>query len=145
MSRDLHLHDPAVITLAIPCLPDLDLSANRRRSRHYMEQARDTKAERLAAGVELKIAMREYSPTWWGDLLSLGMPLALSWTLYWPKGVRARDADGCADLLKPWIDAMKDLGWIKNDSPRYVPTVSYTSVPSSPKGPSMTLRIERMT
>lgn len=109
-----------------------------------MAQARDTKAERLSAGLVLQEAGRDYSDTFFRDLLSLGSPLVLHWTLYWPKGQRARDADGCADLIKPWIDAMKDLAWIPNDSPRYVRTVSYTSIPSSPLGPSMTLRIERV-
>lgn len=126
------------IVLHIPCLPDLDLSANRRRSRHYMEQARDTAIERERAEVMLMEAKYETGEPW--DFLP--WPIVLSWSLYFPKGTRARDVDGCADLLKPWIDAMKDLGWIPNDSPRYVRTVSYTSVPSSDKGPSMELRIE---
>ena len=112
------------ITLTIPCLPDLDLSANRRRSRHYYAQARDTATERERAAVMLQNA----KAFMWD---SLPGQVALHWTLYWPRDTRARDADGCADLLKPWIDAIKDLGWITNDSPRYVPTESYTSFPSS--------------
>jgi len=139
------LLEPASILLHIPCLPDLDLSANRRRSRHYMAQAQDTATERIRAQAMLREAGRELSCH-----LGLGhedatgrLPgrVALHWTLHWPKGTRARDADGCADLLKPWIDAMKDLGWIQNDSPRHVPTVCYTSVPSSGEGPGMTLEI----
>ena len=122
------------LMLDIPCLPNPDLSANGRRSRHFMEQAEDIKTERLAAALILKAAKPD---------IILGPPLGLHWTLYWPKGTRARDADACADMIKPWIDAMKDIGWLPNDSPRYVRTVSYTSVPSSPKGPSMTLTIEQ--
>ena len=133
------------IVLNIPCLPNLDLSANRRRSRHFMEQAEDTKVERLAAGLLLAQARRNINPTYDAGPRSIATPVALYWTLYWPKGTRARDADGCADLCKPWIDAMKDLGWLPNDSPRYVRRVSYESVPSSKLGPSMTLRIEELT
>ena len=129
------------ITLNIPCLPDLDLSANRRRSRHFMEQAKDTKAERLSAGLVLAQARRDINPTYDAGPRYLVTPVILSWTLFFPKGIRARDADGCADLLKPWQDALVDLGWLKNDSPRYVRRVSYESVPSSAKGPSMKLRI----
>ncbi|MDP3703222.1 MAG: hypothetical protein Q8R78_02415 [Candidatus Omnitrophota bacterium] len=141
--------DPVSITLHIPCLPDLDLSANRRRSRHYYAQARDTATERERAAVMLREGGMGLSkalgfPSTDLEITgSLPWPAALHWTLYWPKGVRARDADGCADLLKPWLDAMKDLGWIRNDSPKYVRTVSYTSVPSSPAGPSMELVIEQ--
>lgn len=132
------------ITLLIPCLPDLNLSANRRRVRHFMQQAKDTKAERLSAALTLQEAGRNYGDTFFGDLLAMDHPLALHWNLYWAKGTRARDADGCADLLKSWIDAMRDLGWIPNDSPRYMRTVSYTSMVSSALGPSMKLRIERV-
>ena len=139
------------IILTIPCLPDLDLSANRRRSRHFMRQARDTANERTQAGLILITAAREARVDALPRFNELGMridgwppttPIVLHWTLYWPRGIRSRDADGCADLLKPWQDAMVDLRWIKNDSPRYVGRVSYESVPSSLKGPSMTLRIE---
>lgn len=132
------------ITLLIRCLPDLDLSANRRRVRHFMQQARDTKAERLSAALTLQEASRSYGGTFFGDFQAMGHPLALHWTLYWAKGTRARDADGCAGLTKSWIDAMKDLGWIPNDSPRYVRTVSYSSIPGTSLGPSMKLRIERV-
>ena len=140
------------IILTVPDLPDLDLSANRRRTRHFMQQSTDTAKERLRAGLLLKEAKRV---AWMDNNLhrakslypksdweTLPVPVALHWTLHWPTGIRARDADGCADLLKPYQDAMVDLGWIKNDSPRYVRRVSYESVPSSLKGPSMTLRIE---
>ena len=134
------------ITLSIPCLPDLDLSANRRRSRVWQAQWRDTVKERLDAGLVLASARRAL----WDQgvesltVIPLTPPITLAWTLYWPKGTRARDADGCADLLKAWQDAMVDLGWLKNDSPRYVRRVSYESVPSSAKGPSMGLRIESL-
>ena len=130
------------ITLSIPCLPDLDLSANRRRSRVWQAQWQDTKKERFDAGLCLAQARRDINPTYDAGPRYITTPVALHWTLYWPKGMRARDADGCADLLKPWQDAMVDLGWLKNDSPRYVRRVSYESVPSSEKGPSMELRIE---
>ena len=123
--------------LWIPVLPDLDLSANRRRSRHYMAQARDTATERERAMAELAIAMSHVK-----QVTPITGPVSLWWTLHWPKGTRARDADGCADLLKAWIDAMKDLGWIANDSPRYVRWVAYEPVPSSPRGPGMELVIE---
>ena len=129
------------IVLNIPCLPDLDLSPNRRRSRHFMQQAQDTKAERLNAGLLLAQARRNINPAYDAGPRTLATPVALAWTLCWPKGTRARDADGCADLCKPWIDAMKDLGWLPNDSPRYVRQVSYESIASSPKGPSMQLVI----
>ena len=134
------------ITLSIPCLPDLDLSANRRRSRAWQAQWQDTKKERLDAGLvlhaakpQVNVAVDEVNRFW--RVLKCNGPVSLHWTLYWPKGMRARDADGCADLLKPWQDAMIDLGWLKNDSPRYVRRVSYESVPRSPLGPSMMLRI----
>ena len=134
------------VILTIPCLPDADLSANRRRSRVWQAQARDTKKERLDAGMvlasvkpDVNVAVDEADRFW--RVLRNG-PVSLHWILYWPKGMRARDADGCADLLKPWQDAMVDLGWLRNDSPRYVRRVSYESVPSSAKGPSMELRIE---
>lgn len=140
------------ITLHIPCLPDLDLSANRRRSRHYMAQASDTRMERERALVELKAA---WFPAVRGAPVEVPfrVPVSLHWTLYWPKGTRrtmedeagwtsrARNAGSLAAMLKPWTDAMKDLGWIVNDSPKYVPTVSYTSVPGSLRGPSMRLVI----
>jgi hypothetical protein len=45
-------------------------------------------------------------------------------------------------MLKPWQDAMKDLGWIKGDSLRYIKRVSYEGEASSPKGPSMMLTIQ---
>ncbi|HEY5571809.1 MAG TPA: hypothetical protein VIK64_02240 [Anaerolineales bacterium] len=41
------------IKLTIPCLPDLDLSANRRWSRVWQAQARDTATERERAAVML--------------------------------------------------------------------------------------------
>lgn len=126
------------IVLTIPCLPDLDLSANRRRSRHYMKQAKDTAIERQRAAVMLMEAKYETGEPW--DFLP--WPISLSWCLYFPKGVRARDTDSLASLVKSWQDAMIDLQWLPNDSPRYVRRVSYESVPSSNKGPSMTLRIE---
>ena len=132
------------ITLSIPCLPDTDLSANRRRSRHYMEQAKDTKAERLNAGLVLDSARRalETQGIYSLYIIPLTPPISLAWTLYFPKGMRAWDWDNCVAALKSWQDAMKDLGWIKGDSSKYVPTGSVTSVPSSAKGPSMELRIE---
>ena len=141
------------IVLHIPCLPDLDLSANRRRSRHFMQQARDTVAERLNAALMLtqakQVAWEDANPGIARSLFALKdweilpIPVDLHWKLYWPKGIRARDADGCADLLKPWQDAMIDLGWLENDSPKYVRRVSYESVPSSPQGPGMTLTIKQ--
>lgn len=129
----------SAITLQIPCLPDLDLSSNRRRSRHYMAQARDTATERERAAVMLFQA--KVNGSWKVPWKVFPVPSSLSWVLYWPKGIRARDADSLASLTKPWMDALVDLGWLKNDSPKYVPTVSYTSVPSSPLGPSMKLVI----
>lgn len=133
------------IVLHIPCLPDFDLSANRRRNRHYMAQAKDTATERDRAQVELYEAERVMGSAYFPRGQSCPhpyAPVALHWTLYWPKGTRARDADNLAAMLKAWQNAMVDLGWIVNDSPRYIPTVSYTSVPSSPNGPSMELVIE---
>lgn len=49
---------------------------------------------------------------------------------------------------KPFVDWYRciwhDLSISYNDSPKYVPTVSYTSVPSSKLGPSMELRIQEV-
>ena len=139
------------LVLTIPALPDLDLSANRRRSRHFMIQAKDTEAERLRAGLLLRAAAQESQVADIPAFNEYGMriwppapPVALHWTLYWPKGTRARDADSCASLLAPWQNALVDLGWLKNDSPRYVSSVTYTSIPGSKQGPSMTLRIESL-
>lgn len=135
------------ITLSIPCLPDLDLSANRRRSRVWQAQWRDNTKERIDACLVLALARRVL----WEQgiesltIIPLTQPIALDWTLYFPKGMRAWDWDNCVAALKPWQDAMKDLGWIRGDSPKYVATGSVTCVPSSPKGPSMRLRIQRMT
>ena len=136
------------LVLTIPALPDLDLSANRRRSRHYMEQASDTAKERLRAGLELREALHGSTVSAFNEF---GMrtwpptpPVVLHWTLYWPKGTRARDADSCASLLAPWQNALVDLRWLKNDSPRYVSSVTYTSIPGSKQGPSMTLRIKSL-
>ena len=133
------------ITLSIHCLPDLDLSANRRRSRVWQAQWQDTKKERFDAGLVLASARRAL---WDAGVESLTVipltpPIDLHWTLFWPKGMRARDADGCADLLKPWQDAMVDLGWLKTDAPRYVGSVTYECIPGSSKGPSMQLVISK--
>jgi hypothetical protein len=131
----------------------MDLSANRKRSRHWAEQSSDTKTEREFAGFKLQEALDEAGEY---GAVPFDKPVTLSWTLYWPKGTRrtsvddagwtsrSRDADACADLLKPWIDAMVDLGWLPNDSLKYVARVSYGGVASSPKGPAMELRIEEM-
>ena len=135
-----------MIELIIPCLPDADLSANRRRSRVWQKQWRDTTKERVDAGLVLASARRTLwdqgneSPT----LIPLTPPIALEWTLYFPRGMRAWDWDNCVSALKVWQDALKDLGWIKGDSPKYVATGSVTCVPSSAKGPSMRLRIQAM-
>lgn len=128
------------IELTIPCLPDPDLSSNRRRNRAWQAQARDTATERGRAAALLMVSKYETGESW--DYLPRS--IRLDWTLHWPKGTRSRDADSLAAMLKPWQDAMIDLGWLVNDSPKYVPTVSYTSVPSSPKGPSMELEIRQV-
>ena len=136
-----------MIELIIPVLPAPDLSANRRRSRAWQSQWRDTTKERIDACLVLASARR----TLWDQgnesltIIPLTRPIALHWTLYFPKGMRAWDWDNCVSALKVWQDSMKDLGWIKGDSPRYIATGSVTCVPSSPKGPSMRLRIQRMT
>ena len=129
------------ITLNIPCLPDLDLSANRRRTRHYMEQAKDTKAERLSAGLVLAQARRDINPTYDAGPRYLATPVFLSWTLFFPKGMRVRDWDNCVAALKIWQDAIVDLEWIKGDSPRYVAGGSVRIFSQHPQGPSMQLTI----
>ena len=140
----------AEIVLTIPALPDLDLSANRRRSRVWQAQWRDTTAERINAGLLLRAAAQEANVADLPAFNEFGMridgwpptpPIALCWTLYWPKGTRTRDVDTYASMLKPWHDAMVDLHWIKNDSLRFVQRVSYEGIPSSPQGPSMKLVI----
>lgn len=148
------------IILTIPCLPDLDLSTNRRRSRHYYAQARDTAMERERAAVMLREAVPDLASDEDGFRSVLQViqhkRFNLAWTLHFPKGMRAWDADGCSAALKVWQDVLTErvwrdkqsyevargLGWLKNDSPKYVRRVSYESVPSSPLGPSMTLEIE---
>ena len=124
------------IRLWVPVLPDPDLSSNKRRTRAWQAQARDTATERERAYAMLREA------TLWEPWDIFPIPAALHWTIHWPKGTRARDADSLASMLKSWQDAMVDLGWLQNDSPKYVPTVSYTSVPSSPRGPGMELEIK---
>ena len=123
------------IKLTIPCLPDLDLSSNRRRSRVWQAQARDTAAERERAQVMLLESAA-------GQYQAIRTPVILRWTLYWPKGIRSRDADSYASLLKPWQDALVDLRWLPGDSLGWVSEVCYRGVPSSPKGPSMRLVVE---
>lgn len=131
----------ACIVLLIPCLPDLDLSSNRRRNRHYMAQARDTTTERERAAVELREAASRAELK--AAVMWLEPPVNLHWTVWFPKGRRAFDSNGLAPILKVWEDAIvKDLRWLINDSPRYVRRVSYESVPSSALGPSMRLVIE---
>ena len=144
--RELALLDPNRIILHIPCLPDMDLSANKRRGMKWGQQKRFTDIERDQAVVELREAGRRlcvqlgFPP---GNELITGLfpwPVELHWTFYWPKGTRSRDAGNCEGLVKSWIDVMvKNLGWLPNDSAKYVRTVSYTSIASSPKGPAMEL------
>lgn len=153
--------------LHIPCLPDLDLSANKRRNRRnrvWQAQARDTATERERAFVELREAGRQAARErgFTSDLDILGpgrlkFPVELHWTLYFPG--RAWDYDACAAALKAWGDAMTrpvlvmpsprlprgrsapGLAWLPNDGPKYVACGSFRPVPRSPEGPSMTLEI----
>ena len=133
--------------LHIPTLPDLDLSVNQRRSRVWEAQWRDTTQERLSASLILKAVKDEWYRNGpidakWCDKFS--PPVFLHWTLYFPKGMRARDWDNCVSAVKPWQDAMVDLKWLQRDSPKYVVGGSLTVVPSSPEGPSMRLTIQSL-
>ena len=137
-----------IITLHFNCLPDMDLSANKRRGMKWGQQKRFTDIERNQAVVELREAGRRlciqlgFPP---GNELITGLfpwPVELHWTFYWPKGTRSRDAGNCEGLVKVWVDVMvKPLGWLRGDSLRYVRRISYGGVPGSPLGPSMKLEI----
>lgn len=129
------------IILHIPCLPDFDLSSNRRRTRHVMAQMRDTRTEWDRAYAYLSQAMQACPDA--EAVLAAGGPWTLHWTLRFPRGERARDWDNCAPALKVWQDSMtgRGLGWFPGDSPRYISTGSVTVVPSSLRGPSMALEI----
>ena len=144
---DIILKRAIWIKLTIPCLPDFDLSSNRRRTRHVMAQMRDTKTEMERAYVYLLQAMQECSNgAQLAAVLDAEGPWSLHWTLHFPKGERARDWDNCVPALKVWQDAMVGLrlGWFPGDSPRYIPTGSVTVGPNSPEGPGMTLKIEEV-
>lgn len=121
-------------------LPDTDLSANKRRVRHWAKQAGDTKAARELAWTLILREVDRQSPQ---RPHEIPLPWHVTWRVHWPKGQRAYDADSLAPMLKPWMDALCcPLFGPKTDSPRYVRRVSYESIPTSPEGPAIVLTIE---
>ncbi len=135
-----------MIELRIPCLPDMSLASNARRSSHWSQQASSTKTEREKAAAMLLEALQRDSailqPAHRYMISEARWPVAVHWTLHFPKGQRAVDCDNCVSALKSWIDAIVMLDWLPNDSPKYIRTVAVTVYPSSPEGPLMILTIK---
>ena len=91
------------------------------------------KAERERAGWELKaIGIKRLTV----------FPVHVHWTVVFRDFRGAYDADSLAPAVKPWLDAMTDLGIWPNDSPGYMGRVSYESLIDKQVAPALRLRIE---
>lgn len=121
--------DPTIVTLEFPpgytpsdSLAFFQCGANMRKNR--WAKARITKqiredARQLAVSQKLPpIAQRV-------DVLGVQHPAP---------GKRTIDAENIAPLVKAAIDGLRDAGVLRNDSPKYVRTVAYTTGPRVPGG-----------
>lgn len=80
---------------------------------------------RTSLGLELRIAQLQWSPATSAEIMEPTAPgcpptkrRRVRFTVYWR--TRRVDPDNLAGGLKPVLDAMRDVGLIKNDSPRWL-------------------------
>ena len=124
---------PRVYTLGVPHLPNRALSANSRDGKlDKFERSRAVKDERLWFGLK---AMNPLIPP-------MKPPLRISWTLY-VADLRG-DWDGWVSALKPWQDALVDIGLLPNDGPLHLPEGSVRVVKDRAKAPCTVLRLEEV-
>ena len=105
------------LRIEIQTLPNTKLSSNERASLGYY-----TRAALVAT------AKGQWVAIWRSKIgRKLRTPVRFRWTLVFPPGMRRLDTDGCADVLKPCVDAMVTAEIIPNDSPVYVVEQAYRS------------------
>lgn len=118
-------------------LPDPRLLANRRgRQSHWAQRAGPTKAARQEAR-SLLLAEGPFERAVDGCY-------EVDWTAHYPEHRGAPDSDAIASALKPFMDAVVDVGLLRDDGPKTVRRVSYAVVGKSPKGTGLELVIRQV-
>ena len=131
------------LTIVIDTLPDLELSANRRQQGAWYSHSGAIKREReRAAWLIVATQPRE----------EFRRPVKLTYSFRFPEtplpySLRVsdrlrRDPDNMAGCVKPWTDALCDLGVLVGDSARWIPGGVRYIIEPEPGGPQTTITIE---